>query len=63
MKNMLLSHKEMSKQTEYCVLCGTETGYYLWTPIEQRYGYVEGAGQLCKECYKELYPKGTVVHD
>lgn len=36
---------------EKCVLCGTETLYDESTHIDHRYGYVEGAGQLCKECY------------
>ena len=34
-----------------CVLCGTETPYSRSTHIDFRYGYVEGAGQLCKTCY------------
>jgi hypothetical protein len=39
----------MAKET--CVLCGTETPYDETTHIDYRYGYIEGAGQLCKECY------------
>ena len=38
-----------------CVLCGTETNYTADTPIDQRFGYVEGAGQLCRSCYYEVY--------
>lgn len=34
-----------------CVLCGAETPYTRSTHIDYRYGYVEGAGQLCKSCY------------
>lgn len=36
---------------EKCVLCSTETPYTFDTHIDYRYGYVEGAGQLCKKCY------------
>ena len=38
-----------------CVLCGQETSYDFKTPIKQRKFYVEGAGQLCKRCFQELY--------
>jgi hypothetical protein len=36
---------------DICVLCGIETSYRRSTHIDFRYGYVEGAGQLCKTCY------------
>ena len=36
---------------ETCVLCGVETPYTVDQHIDTRYGYVEGCGQLCKECY------------
>lgn len=35
---------------EKCVLCGKETQYETTQDINRRFGYVEGAGQLCKEC-------------
>lgn len=34
-----------------CVICNVETPYERDTHIDYRYGYVEGCGQLCKECY------------
>lgn len=34
-----------------CVLCGVETPYEFETHVDYRYGYIEGAGQLCKACY------------
>lgn len=40
----------MKKDT--CVMCGVETPYDYETHIDLRYGYVEGAGQLCKDCYE-----------
>jgi len=36
---------------DYCLLCGKETIYDFTTPISQRVFYMEGAGQLCRECY------------
>lgn len=41
----------MAKDT--CVMCGAETPYDYETNINFRYGYVEGAGQMCKSCYDE----------
>ena len=38
-----------------CVLCGKETHYDITTNIEQRQYYVEGSGQLCKDCYRQVY--------
>lgn len=38
---------------EQCIICGTETQYEVTTHIDYRYGYVEGAGQCCKECYEK----------
>ena len=36
---------------ETCVMCSTETNVLKTTHIDFRNGYVEGAGQLCWECY------------
>jgi len=36
---------------EVCIICGKETQYRFNDHIDYRYGYVEGAGQCCKECY------------
>jgi hypothetical protein len=32
---------------DVCVICGAESPYYFSTPIDQRFGYIEGAGQGC----------------
>jgi hypothetical protein len=37
---------------ETCIVCGIDTVYRLNEHIDMRYGYVEGAGQLCKDCYE-----------
>jgi hypothetical protein len=36
---------------ETCIMCGKETTTLKSAHIDFRYGYVEGAGQLCRECY------------
>ncbi len=36
---------------ETCVLCGKKTDVKITTHIDYRYGYVEGSGQCCRECY------------
>lgn len=36
---------------ETCIQCGKETTTLKSTHVDFRYGYVEGAGQLCRECY------------
>ncbi len=38
-----------------CVSCTKETKYDKSTPIQYRYHYVEGGGQLCKKCWRETY--------
>ena len=38
---------------EICILCGKETNVDINTHVDYRYGYVEGAGQCCKECYNK----------
>lgn len=47
---------------EHCVVCGSATEYTKETPVSERIGYVEGAGQLCPDCYKDLYLKGPGCH-
>lgn len=36
---------------EDCIMCGKKTTTLKTTHVDFRYGYVEGAGQLCRECY------------
>lgn len=36
---------------EECILCGMETTMLKTTHIDFRTGYIEGAGQLCRECH------------
>ena len=37
---------------ETCIMCGKTTDVLIDTHIDYRYGYVEGAGQCCRECYQ-----------
>lgn len=45
---------------EKCVNCGRDTGYSLNDHVDYRKSYVDGAGQLCSQCFIEVYKK---VHD
>lgn len=48
---------DQDPEMDNCIVCGKETEYSKTTPIDLRYYYVEGAGQLCKECYEKIYKK------
>ena len=43
-----------------CNCCGVETLYDKETHIDNRVGYIEGAGQLCLDCYDKIYIKPKV---
>ena len=47
---------------ELCVTCEKETTYDKEEHIDQRIGYVDGSGQLCLDCYDELYIKPKLGH-
>lgn len=40
---------------EHCVLCGRLTEEAKELTLSERKHYIEGAGQLCQECYQEIY--------
>ena len=40
---------------DLCVSCGKQTKYLINVPIHIRYGYVEGAGQLCDDCDSKTF--------
>jgi hypothetical protein len=42
---------------DLCVSCGTKTVYKTERHIDTRMHYIEGAGQLCDNCYKTLEEK------
>ena len=43
------------KIKEKCIVCTDETPYMECTHIDSRECYVDGAGQLCKKCWTEIY--------
>jgi recombinational DNA repair protein (RecF pathway) len=47
-------------ETEKCVDCGVDTKIPITRNVDTRAYYVEGAGQLCKECFDKIYgPRQT----
>ncbi len=44
---------------ELCVGCYAETQVDVGTHIDKRLHYIEGAGQLCPECWGKLCEKKT----
>lgn len=47
--------KSIIRNDEYevCTMCGDTVPYLKSTHIDLRNGYIEGAGQLCKDCYEK----------
>ena len=52
----MLERKDDRCFSEYenCVLCGKRTEILRKTPTHSRENYIEGCGQLCPECAKEV---------
>lgn len=44
-----------SDEYEICILCGRQTTVPKDMYVEFRDNYVNGAGQLCYKCWKEVY--------
>ena len=44
---------------ELCVTCNDETTYDRHDHIDYRIGYIEGAGQLCLNCFDKLYMRSS----
>lgn len=49
--------KQPSEEMDKCVFCNKDTEYSKDIHIDERLHYIEGAGQLCKECYDKIYNK------
>ena len=47
----------MKKEKEYeeCVVCHKKTTVEKDTDISQREHYIEGVGQLCRDCYLKIF--------
>jgi len=46
-----VGNQNTNENYETCIMCGGKTNVLVSTHIDYRYGYVEGAGQCCRECY------------
>jgi hypothetical protein len=42
---------------ERCIVCGGKLNIKKIVPIQQRKYYIEGTGQLCRNCYLDIYFK------
>ena len=45
-------------QKEECVKCGEETKYNKSDHVDKRVGYIDGAGQLCNNCFIQGFQCG-----
>ena len=50
-----LLYKRLFMETEKCISCGVDTKIPCNLHIDYRHYYVEGAGQLCTECWENIY--------
>lgn len=50
---------QKNQEKEKCVVrsCKKETPYTKETHIDGRRNYIEGIGQLCENCYQNIYGK------
>lgn len=48
---LVTSVNNTEEQYERCIICDSITDVPTSTHIDYRIGYIEGAGQLCRECY------------
>jgi hypothetical protein len=55
LKQRKISKATSNKTTEYCAICWGKTGVKKTDRIELRNYFVEGVGQLCPSCYRDLY--------
>jgi hypothetical protein len=56
-------NKAKANEFEHCILCGVETSVKIGTHIDMRHGYIEGAGQLCPNCYNRGTEHGAIAVD
>lgn len=48
---------KVNYEMEECIVCGVETNEPKHRHIDFRNFYIEGAGQLCKECFSNINNK------
>jgi hypothetical protein len=56
-------NKARANEFEHCILCGVETSVKIGTHVDMRIGYIEGAGQLCPNCYNRGTEHGAIAVD
>ena len=54
---------ENEYEYEICIVCHKELDIKKDTPILEREFYIEGAGQVCIDCYIELLNEKSVLND
>lgn len=45
----------LKQQVEVCISCGSFTTVPILQDVSIRHHYVEGAGQLCADCWQKIY--------
>ena len=48
-------------KTDNCVFCNKDTQIASCTNVDMRNYYIDGAGQLCDECFVGIYDKKVLV--
>lgn len=48
-------HTVIEDKEDKCVVCGKGSGVMRDVPIQNRERYINGSGQLCRDCYFKLY--------
>jgi len=56
-------NKKRANEYEHCIVCGVETSVKIGTHVDMRHGYIEGAGQLCPNCYSRGTERGAIAVD
>ena len=58
-------HRQIHKHDLYenCISCKELTGTPKTLDIQKRLYYIEGAGQMCRDCWEALYPLPEKKHD
>ena len=54
---MEINKENTGADKDKCIVCNKETPYSRNEDINNRYHYVECAGQLCKKCWDNIYDK------
>lgn len=55
-KKQLEIFKQSNPELETCVRCGKTVNIQIAMHVDERKTYVEGVGQLCLDCYNNIYP-------